>query len=245
MNEHKMKLEIVATSVQSAINAEKSGASLIELCSELAVGGITPSYGLIRQVLEKISIPVFVLVRPRSGNFVYSDDEFEITKKDIQICKELGCDGIVSGVLKEDNSVDLIRTQELIELSKPLSFTFHRAFDLTQDAFKSLEELIEIGAERILTSGQNESAEKGLNVLVELKEMAQNRIIILPGGGVNAENAHLFKENGFTEIHASASSVYHENEQPKISFVSEKFLDETKLFQSDLEKIRGLIEIIK
>lgn len=245
MNEQNMKIEIVATSVQSAINTEKAGADRIELCSELAVGGITPSYGLMRQVLEKISIPVFVLVRPRSGNFVYSDDEFEIIKKDIQICKELGCAGIVSGVLNEDNSIDLIRTKELIELSKPLSFTFHRAFDLTPNPFDDLEKLIEIGTERILSSGQSDSAEKGLNVLVELKEKAQNRITILPGGGVNAENVYLFKENGFAEIHASASSVYHQDEPFKIKLNSEKFFDETKLFQSDLGKIVKLVELIK
>lgn len=240
-----MKLEIVATSVQSAINAEKGGAQRIELCSELAVGGITPSYGLIRQVIEKNSIPVFVLIRPRGGNFVYSDDEFETIKKDIELCKDLGCVGIVSGILNEDNSIDLIRTKELIELSKPMSFTFHRGFDLTPNPMQSLGELIEIGAERILTSGQNDSAEKGLNLLVELKNKAQSRITILPGGGINSENAHLFKESGFTEIHASASAVYHKNELPKISFVSEKFLDETKLFESDLKKIKDLVELIK
>ncbi|WP_084016918.1 copper homeostasis protein CutC [Moheibacter sediminis] len=239
-----MKLEIVSTSVQSAIHAEKGRADRIELCSELTVGGITPSYGLIRQVLEKISIPVFVLIRPRSGNFVYSDDEFEILKKDIQICKDLGCAGIVSGVLNEDNSVDFIRTKKLIELSRPLSFTFHRAFDLTPHPFDDLDKLIEIGAERILTSGQNDSAEKGLKILVKLKEKAQNRITILPGGGINAGNVHLFKENGFTEIHASASSVYHQDEPFKIKLNSEKFFDETKLFESDLEKIKVLTQII-
>lgn len=240
-----MKLEIVATSVQSAINAEKGGADRIELCSELGVGGITPSYGLLQQVLERTSIPVFVLVRPRGGNFVYSDDEFETIKKDIQLCKDLGCSGIVSGILKDDNSINLIRTQELIKLSKPLSFTFHRGFDLTPSPFQSLEELIEIGAERILTSGQKKSAEKGLNFLIELKNRADKRIIILPGGGINPENVHLFEKSGFSEIHASVSSVYQENESPKISFVSEKFLDETKLFESDWEKINKLVEKIK
>lgn len=236
-----MKLEIVATSVQSAIHAEKGGADRIELCSELGVGGITPSYGLIQQVVERISIPVFVLIRPRGGNFVYSDDEFEIIKKDIQLCKDLGCAGIVSGVLKEDNSIDCIRTKELIELSKPLSFTFHRAFDLTPNPFDDLEKLIEIGAERILSSGQNDSTEKGIDLLIELKSKAQDRITILPGGGIHPDNVYLFKENGFPEIHASASSVYKENEPPKISFVSEKFLDETKLFVSDEKIIKELV----
>lgn len=239
-----MKIEICANSVQSAINAEKAGADRIELCSELAVGGITPSYGLIKEVLSKISIPVFVLIRPRSGNFIYSDDEFEIIKNDIRICKELGCAGIVSGILNKDNSIDLIRTKELIELSKPLEFTFHRAFDLVENPIEALEQLIEIEANRILTSGQQNSAEKGLELLIQLKNKTKNKLIIMPGGGINVDNVHLFKENGFTEIHASASSVYHEDEPFKIKLNSEKFFDETKLFESDLDKIKKLIELI-
>ena len=237
-----MQLEIVATSLQSAINAEKAGADRIELCSELGVGGITPSYGLIKSVLENCSISVFVLIRPRSGNFVYSDEEFEIIKKDIQLCKDLGCAGIVSGVLNADNSIDLNRTQELIELSKPLEFTFHRAFDLTENPIRSLEELMDLGADRVLSSGQKNSAELGLDLLIQLKNVAQNKIGVLPGGGINPANVHLFTENGFSEIHASASSVYQENDQPKISFVSEKFLDETKSFVSDEQIIKELID---
>lgn len=237
-----MKIEICATSVQSALNAQKAGAQRIELCSELAVGGFTPSYGLIKQVRNEISIPVFVLIRPRSGDFVYSEFEFEAMKTDIEICKELGCAGIVSGVLKDDFSIDLNRTKELIKLSKPMTFTFHRGFDLTPNPFDELENLIEIGAERILSSGQNDSAEKGINLLAELKNKAENRITILPGGGINLENANLFKENGFTEIHASASSLFKESPKPKISMNSEKFFDETKVFVSDEEIIRKLIQ---
>lgn len=237
-----MKIEICATSVQSALNAQKAGAQRIELCSELAVGGITPSYGLIKQVRNEVSIPVFVLIRPRSGNFVYSDEEFEIIKKDIQLCKDSGCAGIVSGVLKEDFSIDLVRTKELIELAKPLEFTFHRAFDLTPNPIESFEELIEMGVNRILTSGQENSAEKGIDLLVKLKELAQDKLTILPGGGISAENVHLFRESGFKEIHASASSVWKESPKPKISMNSEKFFDETKVFVSDEEIIRKLIQ---
>ena len=235
-----MKTEICATSVQSALNAQRAGAQRIELCTELAVGGITPSYGLIKQVRNEISIPVFVLIRPRSGDFVYSDEEFEIIKKDIQLCKDSGCAGIVSGVLKEDNSIDLIRTKELIKLSKPMTFTFHRGFDLTPNPIESFEELIEIGVNRILTSGQENSAEKGIDLLVKLKDLAQNRLTILPGGGINSDNVHLFKEKGFKEIHASASSIWKESPKPKISMNSEKFWDETKLFVSEEEIIKKL-----
>src|SRR5690606_5249422 len=239
-----MEIEICTTSFQSAKNAELAGAGRIELCSELAVGGITPSYGLLEAVLKKVSLPVFVLVRPRSGNFVYSDEEFEIIKNDIRISKELGCAGIVSGVLKDDFSIDLIWTKELVELAKPLEFTFHRAFDLTPNPIESLEELIEIGVNRILTSGQEISAERGIDLLKKLKDLAKNRLRILPGGGIRPENVHLFKENGFTEIHASASSVWKESPKPKIAMNSEQFFDETKLFVSDEGKISKLINEI-
>lgn len=240
-----MLVEICATSVQSAVNAQQAGAERIELCSELAVGGTTPSYGLLKQIMKEISIPVFVLIRPRSGDFLYSDFEFEVMKTDIKICKELGCKGIVSGVLKEDFSIDLLRTQELIELSKPLEFTFHRAFDLTKNPLKSLEELIDLGASRILTSGQETSAEKRIDLLVQLKKLTENKLTILPGGGINPDNVNLFKENGFKEIHASASSLFKESPKPKISMNSEKFWDETKLFVSDEEIVKNLLNNFK
>lgn len=240
-----MQLEICANSYQSAVNAEKAGADRIELCSELVVGGITPSYGSLKLVLSEISIPVFVLIRPRGGNFVYSDAEFEIMKNDIRLCKELGCAGIVSGILNPDNSIDTVRTKDLVELSKPMEFTFHRGFDLVKDPEKSLRELIEIGVGRILTSGQESSAEKGLDFLLKLKRESNGRIGILPGGGITEENAQLFKNAGFDEIHSPAIAVYHEDEPFKIRLNSEKFFDETKLLGSDYGKIKILKELTK
>nr|WP_316932003.1 copper homeostasis protein CutC [Bizionia psychrotolerans] len=202
-----MLLEICSNSHRSAINAEKAGAQRIELCSELAVGGITPSYGLIKEVVEALSIPVFVLIRPRSGNFTYSDAEFEIIKQDIEICKILGVKGIVSGVLNSDNTIDLQRINELIEISKPLSFTFHRAFDCVPNPLEALEQLIDLGVERILTSGLESSAEEGLDMLIKLNEKAADRLTILAGSGIKPENASKFKSAGLQEIHASASKV--------------------------------------
>lgn len=202
-----MLLEICANSYQSAKNAQEAGAHRIELCQELSVGGITPSYGLIKQVVEELAIETFVLIRPRSGNFNYSEAEFEIIKKDILICKNLGCHGIVCGILNTDNTIDLKRTKELIELSKPIPFTFHRAFDCVPNPMEALEQLIELGADRVLTSGQKTIAENGLEILKQLKEKANNRITILPGSGINPDNAKLFKDAGFTEIHASASKL--------------------------------------
>ena len=155
-----MLLEVCANSYQSAKNAQEAGAHRIELCQELSVGGITPSYGLIEKVLNELSIPTTILIRPRSGNFVHTDDEFQIMKSNIQRCKELGAKGIVSGVLDEDNTIDIARTKELVALSKPLPFTFHRAFDEVQNPKAALEQLIDLDVVRVLTSGQQKQPKK-------------------------------------------------------------------------------------
>lgn len=238
-----MLLEICASNFESVLNAEKAGAHRVELCSEMAVGGITPSYGFVKQVVEKLSIPVFVLIRPRSGNFNYSEDEFEIMKKDIQMCKDLGCKGIVSGVLNLDSTVDIERTRELKELSMPLPFTFNRAFDCTPNPYDALEQLIALNVDRILTSGQESSAEKGIFVLQQLKKVADGRITILPAGGINPDNVLVFKGGGFGEIHASAS-LPTDIPGPKVSMNSEKFFDETKRYESSAELIQFIINLI-
>lgn len=232
-----MKLEICANSYQSAINAQNSGAHRIELCSELSVGGITPSYGLLKKVSENITIPVNVLIRTRSGNFCYADDEFEQMKSDIKICKKLDFSGIVSGVLNEDNSIDIERTKELIQLSKPLSFTFHRAFDCVPNPKKSLKQLIDLKVSRILTSGLQEKAITGIELLNELQEIAKNKLIILPGSGINIENVHLFKDAGFQEIHTSASRII--DEEKNI------FFGNTPQTVSDIRIIKEILKVIK
>ncbi len=239
-----MLLEICANSYRSAISAENAGAHRIELCSELAIGGITPSFGLIKKVMETLKIPVFVLVRPRSGNFTYSDDEFDIMKKDIEQSKALGCHGIVSGVLNENNTIDIERTKALIDLAKPLPFTFHRAFDWVEGPHKAIKQLLELGAERVLTSGQRATAEKGIELLKKLKEKTNNSIVILPGGGINADNVRLFKREGFDEIHCSASTRDLVIETPKIPMNSASFFDERIESFSDTEKISKIIKIL-
>ncbi|WP_108114980.1 copper homeostasis protein CutC [Kordia periserrulae] len=240
-----MTLEICANSYQSAIQAETAGAQRVELCSELAVGGITPSFGLLKKVMNTLSIPVHVLIRPRSGDFTYSDAEFDIMKTNIELCKELGCAGIVSGVLHDDFTIDLKRTQELIQLSKPLSFTFHRAFDWTPNPKKAIKEIISLNVNRVLTSGQAIAAEKGITLLKELKEIANNNLIVMPGGGINPENAMLFKEHGFTEIHCSATQSHQMIPTPKISMNSQKLLSDTHIAVSDAQKIKQLLERIQ
>ena len=229
-----MLLEVCTNSFQSAKNAQDAGAHRIELCQELSVGGITPSYGLLKEVIENLNISVFVLIRPRGGNFVYSDTEFEIMKRDIKLCKDIGCQGIVSGVLNADKTIDINRTEELVELSKPLQFTFHRAFDEVANAKEALEQLIDLGVERVLTSGQETSAEKGLELLQELNKISNNRITILAGSGINSENASKFKEIGLNEVHASALSQLEENNS----------LFSMPMTYSDPQKIKAILDAI-
>jgi len=240
-----MKVEICANSYESAINAEKAGADRIELCTELAVGGITPSYGLIKKVIEDISIPVNVLIRPRSGDFSYSDAEFDIMKQDILFCKEQGCNGIVSGVLKIDNTIDVPRTKELIEFSKRLSFTFHRAFDWVENPQKAIETLVDLGVQRVLTSGQEISAVGGLKLLKILHQQYRDRLIILPGGGINKENILKFKNAGFKEVHFSATKLHRTLNTVKLSMHSDRFFDETQIAISDFDKIKQMINLVK
>ncbi|NER12703.1 copper homeostasis protein CutC [Leptobacterium flavescens] len=238
-----MILEICANSYESALNAEKGGADRIELCSELALGGITPSYGLIKKVMNTLSIPVNVLIRPRSGDFTYTEEEFEVMKEDIALCRELKCNGVVSGVLNKDQELDVARTGKLIELAGPMSFTFHRAFDWVPDHGQTLEELINLGAERILSSGQSSNAFKGLPLLKTLLKQADNRITILPGGGINKENVLHFRNEGFTEVHFSAGSSRKTTDIPQPSMVNLDAFDEGRQTFSDIQKIQEIRNI--
>ncbi len=197
-----MQVEVCANSIASARAAEQAGADRIELCSELAVGGITPSLGLLEEVRKNIRIPVHVLIRPRSGDFVYSDAEFRIMLRDIAACRSLGFEGIVSGCLHPDGSVDEGRTGNLIEASGDCHFTFHRAFDRTPDPMAALAELDALQVDTILSSGQESSAEAGLELLVEMKEAA-SRVRIMPGAGIRPENAMRFAGKGFAFVHLS------------------------------------------
>lgn len=234
-----MILEICANSFQSALNAQNAGAHRIELCSELSVGGITPSFGLLKKVAETLTIPVHVLIRPRSGDFCFSAEAFDIIKHDIQLCKELGFAGIVSGVLNTDNTIDLIRTKQLIALAKPLTFTFHRAFDRVPNPFEALKLLIDLGVDRILTSGQKSTAEAGIELLIQLNERANQQIILLPGSGINPENAALFKNAGFNEIHTSASKII------EYSSENDDYFENTRQTASDVSIIKAILKTIK
>ena len=196
-----MIIEVCANSYESAINAEQGGADRIELCKDLHIDGLTPTYEIAKKTIDKLKIPVFILIRPREGDFNYSNEEFELMKADIMKFKEMECKGIVSGVLNEDKTVDLGRTKELVELTRPLEFTFHRAFDVVSDPFKEIENLIELGIDRVLTSGQEETANEGIELLETLHKIAGNRIKIMPGSGINKTNIVNFKK--FKEVHGS------------------------------------------
>lgn len=240
-----MLVEVCANSLQSAINAEAAGADRIELCSELGVGGITPSYGLIKMVKNSVQIPVHVLVRPRSGHFFYSDAEFEVMKADIEFCKEMGVEGIVSGILHKDFSLDLERTKALVDLAHPLRFVFHRAFDWVSNPMEALQSLEALGVHAVLTSGQKPSAAAGLERLREW-QAPLNSMIVMAGGGIANENARLFAEAGLKAIHLSGTSFGRRiNLNGKIPMNSEKHLVEEQVAVTNVETVRQIVQAIK
>jgi copper homeostasis protein len=187
------------------VAAQNGGADRIELCTKLAVGGLTPSHQLIKKVVSELSIPVHVLIRPRKGNFCYSKEELNIMKNDIEFCKNIGCSGVVSGVLDSNLTINLIATQQLIETANGIDFTFHRAFDCVKDPLLALENLIDLKIKRVLSSGLKPSAIEGISLLAEMNKIANQQIEIMPGSGINLDNVLQFKNKGFTSIHLSAT----------------------------------------
>lgn len=186
-----------------AAEAEVLGADRIEFCDNLIEGGTTPSYGNIKKVINTLKIPAMVIIRPRGGNFEFSKDEADIMIEDIRMCKELGAYGVVIGALKE-NEIDLELTKRLVEEAKPMKITFHMAFDEIEDKKKAIDELVDLGVDRILTKGGTEDAMAGKDVLKELVEYANDRIIVMPGKGVNKENRdYLLEYTGAKEIHGT------------------------------------------
>ena len=181
-------IEICLESVESVIAAEKGGADRVELCSDLFEGGLTPTIGTVKTALKKSNIKINAMIRPRGGDFCYSDEEFEVMKEDIKAFKETGINGIVFGILTPEGDVDVKRSKEIIELARPLAVTFHRAFDMTRDPYKRLEELIKLGVDRVLTSGQEATVPEGADLLEDLVQIAGDRIIVMPGCGITERN---------------------------------------------------------
>ena len=203
-----MTLEIAVFNIQSALLAAQSGADRIELCENPGEGGTTPSYGTLKIVREKISIPIFPIIRPRGGDFLYSEDELEAIKKDILLCKELQFEGVVTGMLNADGTVNAEQLKQLTALAYPMELSFHRAFDRCMDPFEALEILINCGCSRILTSGQVPNAFDGKELIKALIEKADDRIIIMPGSGVRSNNIlELAQFTGAKELHSSARKI--------------------------------------
>lgn len=202
-----MKVEIVVYNIVSAIQAQNGGADRIELCDNPSEGGTTPSYGSIELLRKKLSIEIYVMIRPRGGDFCYSDDEFSTMQHDIEMCKQLNVAGVVFGILTPDGKIDTKRCKKLIELARPMKVTCHRAFDMTKDPFEALEDCISIGFDRILTSGQQPQAIKGVELIHKLIQKSAGRISIMPGSGVNEETvSEIITKTGASEIHFSAVS---------------------------------------
>jgi copper homeostasis protein len=239
-----MLVEVCANSLESARNAERAGADRIELCSELGVGGITPSAGLIQLVKRELTIPVHVLIRPRGGHFTYSDSEFEVMKSDILACKALGVDGIVSGVLREDFSVDVARTRTLVELAKPMHFTFHRAFDWVAGPLEAIKQLEDLGVQTILTSGGETAADKGIKNLEDWQQ--KTSMTLMAGGGISQQNASNFKDIGLKAIHCSGTSFGNQLDlSGKISMNSSKHLAEDQVAISNLDILSAIVRAVK
>ena len=201
-------LEACVDSVESALAAQAGGADRVELCEDLLEGGTTPSTGMIEVCRERLQIPMHVLVRPRGGDFVYTDIELEVMQRDIAVARRVGAAGVVFGALQPDGTIDVDRTRALLAISRPMSVTFHRAFDFTPDADAALDTLIQLGVERVLTSGQAPTAVLGLQTLQRLVTRAEGRIAILAAGGLSEENiAKVAESTGVREVHVRATAL--------------------------------------
>jgi copper homeostasis protein len=233
------KLEVIAFTLESCSIIQRAGAHRIELCDNPAEGGTTPSFGFIKEARKLVTIELYPMIRPRGGDFLYSAHEFAMMKQDIQLCKELGCDGVVTGLLHTNGTIDKARTAQLIELAYPLGVTFHRAFDRTRDGLEAMETLIEIGCERILTSGLQPNVTEGADMLAQLVKAADDRIIIMPGSGVRSNNIQtIARQTGAVEFHTSART----NIPSAMEYANAAMKEELKSVIADEAEIRDTLE---
>jgi copper homeostasis protein len=243
-----MQLEICCYSLQSCINAQQGGADRIELCNGLFEGGTTPSIGLIKLAVEMVNIPVYPIIRPRGGDFIYSETELKVMEEDILQAKAAGAKGVVIGILKPDGTVNISQTKHLVELAKPMGVTFHRAFDMTANPLQALEDIIETGCERILTSGQQNYAADATELLTKLAKTANSRIDIMAGSGVGVNNAQALIKTGVHAIHLSAkmaaeSPMQFRNEA--VSMASAINPSEYVRYEASLETIQEIKKVVK
>ncbi len=238
-------IEIATSDFSTTRSAVVGGADRIELCANLAEGGTTPSFAMIKKCREAFPVALFPIIRPRGGDFLFTKDEFDIMLQDVLVCKQLGCDGVVIGLLNMDGSIDVVRTEQLVEAAYPMSVTFHRAFDRCKEPFTALEQLIELGCERILSSGQQPNVTDGVEQVAELNKKAGGRIIIMPGSGVRKENIKMLAEKtGCVEFHSSLRG----KEQSRMQFVHPAFRDSAEsysnnaILSADVKALRMALE---
>ncbi|MES2516553.1 MAG: copper homeostasis protein CutC [Bacteroidota bacterium] len=240
-------IEVCTFSLESCLAAERGGAKRIELCAAMYEGGTTPSAGLISLVKQKVNIEIHAMIRPRGGDFYYSDDEISVMQADIEIAKSLGCHGIVLGLLQQDGRVNIAQTKALADLAKPMQITFHRAIDMTPDYFEALENIIEAGCDRILTSGQKNTALEGIDAISELVKRANGRIEIMAGSGINIDNAQTLANTGVNALHMTGkasrdSAMVYRKEGIAMGGLSE--VPEYGIVYSDEEKIRAVVDFL-
>lgn len=245
----KILIEVCVDSVEGCLAAGEGGADRAELCSGLAEGGITPSAATIAVACERSRIPVVVLVRPRRGDFLYSPTEIEVIAHDVQACKAAGAAGVAIGLLRPDGTVDAELMQQLVLLARPLTVTFHRAFDFVRDQDEALDELVQLGVDRVLTSGGEANAEAGLENIARLVQRAAGRIVVVPGGGVREHNIRaLIDGTGASEVHFSARAAREsgmEHRNPRCALSADPALDEYEVHITDAEQVRRTIAALK
>jgi len=244
-------IEVCVDSVASAVAAERGGAERVELCSSLIEGGVTPSAGLIESVRGKISIGLQVIIRPRGGDFCYADEEIEIMRRDIVTAKSLRADGVVFGILDADGNVNVDRTRELIDLARPLNVTFHRAFDMSADLFRTLEDVCATGADRLLTSGGEQTSLQGVDTIARLAKAARGRIIVMAGGGIGQNDAAtIIERTGVGEIHVGLSSpvaspMIYRNPRVSMGKAPGREYQRVQVLEENVRKLQRAISLAK
>lgn len=234
-------LEVISFCAEACHIAQRSGAGRIELCDNPGEGGTTPSAGRIRHARETLQIPLFPIIRPRGGDFLYSEEEFEIMLQDVKTAKELGCDGVVLGILRTDGSIDRDRTSRLVDAAYPMDVTFHRAFDRVMDPMKALEDVVSTGCTRILTSGLKPTASEALDTIRRLHMAADGRIVVMPGSGVRSGNIReIVEATGVSELHCSAGT----RAPSRMSYVSEDMRETLDHIVPDAAEIERMVSVL-
>lgn len=241
-----MLIEVCVDSISSALAAERGGAQRLELCSDLLEGGITPSLGLLEAVRSRTSIALHPIIRPRPGDFCYSEEEFEVMRRDIELAKRGGADGVVFGILDLSGTVDVARTRELVQRARPLSVTFHRAFDVSADLYRSLEDVCQTGVDRLLTSGGEADSVQGSETISKLVKLGKDRVTIMAGGGITAANAaQIIERTAVREIHVGLgtpvkSAMLSQNARVFLSKTLDPEYDRTEVLEESVRELRRI-----